>query len=51
VWHSNMRDGYADPDGPAARSTLPDGTDQFILPAASMTVLRGRIGEIPDTKN
>jgi hypothetical protein len=43
-WHSAMRDGYADPDGPAARSTLPDGTDRYILPAASMTVLRGRIG-------
>jgi hypothetical protein len=42
-WHSAMRDGYADPDGPAARSTLPAGTDQFTLPAASMTVLRGRI--------
>jgi hypothetical protein len=45
VWHSAMRDGYADPDGPAARSTLPAGTQQFELPAASMTVLRGRIGE------
>jgi hypothetical protein len=42
-WHSAMRDGYADPDGPAARSTVPAGTDQFTLPAASMTVLRGRI--------
>ena len=45
VWHSAMRDGYADPDGPAARSTLPDGTKSFDLPAASMTVLRGRIGD------
>lgn len=43
TWHSGMRDGYADPDGPAARSILPAGTDQFTLPAASMTVLRGRI--------
>jgi hypothetical protein len=43
TWHSAMRDGYADPDGPAARSTLPAGTDQFMLPAASMTVLRGRV--------
>jgi hypothetical protein len=42
-WHSAMRDGYADPDGPAARSTLPVGTVHFTLPAASMTVLRGRI--------
>ena len=43
TWHSAMRDGYADPDGPAARSTLPAGTDHFMLPAASMTVLRGRV--------
>ena len=46
-WHSAMRDGYADPDGPAAQSTLPDGTDRYILPPASMTVLRGRIGPSP----
>jgi hypothetical protein len=43
TWHPALRDGYADPDGPAARSTLPAGTDHFTLPAASMTVLRGRI--------
>ena len=42
---SEPQDGYADPDGPAARSTLPDGTKSFDLPAASMTVLRGRIGD------
>ena len=44
TWHSALRDGYADPDGPAARSTLPGGTDRYTLPPASMTVLRGRIG-------
>jgi hypothetical protein len=43
-WHPAMRDGYADPDSPAARSTLPEGTDRYLLPAASMTVLRGRVG-------
>ena len=43
TWHPALRDGYADPDGPAARSVLPAGTDHFMLPAASMTVLRGRI--------
>jgi hypothetical protein len=43
TWHPAMRDGYADPDGPEARSTLDAGTDRFILPAASMTVLRGRV--------
>ncbi|QNI30890.1 discoidin domain-containing protein [Alloacidobacterium dinghuense] len=42
-WHSAMRDGYADPDGPADKSTLPDGARSFVLPPASMTVLRGRI--------
>jgi hypothetical protein len=44
VWHSALRDGYADPDGPAARSTLPSGLDRYTLPRASMTVLRGRVG-------
>jgi hypothetical protein len=43
-WHSAMSEGYADPDGPASRSTLRDGADQYLLPPASMTVLRGRIG-------
>ena len=46
-WHSAMREGYAEPDGPAARSTLPDGTDLYVLPPASMTVLRGRVGTAP----
>ncbi len=46
VWHPAMRDGYADPDGPAARSVLPAGTDRFELPAASMTVLRGNLGPV-----
>jgi hypothetical protein len=44
VWHSALRDGYADPDGPAAKSTLPSGLDRYTLPRASMTVLRGRVG-------
>jgi len=43
VWHSALRDGYADPDGPAAKSTLPSGLDRYTLPRASMTVLRGRV--------
>ena len=42
-WHSALRDGYADPDGPAVKSTLPAGTDRYTLPPASMTVLRGRV--------
>ena len=44
TWHSAMRDGYADPDGSPARSTLPDGQDSYTLPPASMTVLRGHVG-------
>jgi hypothetical protein len=43
-WHPARREGYADPDGPAATSTVngtPEG--QYTLPPASMTVLRGRI--------
>lgn len=49
-WHSAMRDGYADPDGPADKSTLPDGTHSFVLPPASMTVLRGRISASTSAK-
>jgi len=43
-WHPGRKEGYADPDGPAAKSTIeatPDG--QYTLPPASMTVLRGRV--------
>jgi hypothetical protein len=47
LWHPALRDGYAEPDGPAAQSTLPPGTETFILPAASMTILRGSIGTPP----
>ena len=50
-WHSAMRDGYADPDGPADKSTLRDGTRSFVLPPASMTVLRGRISNSTPSKN
>ena len=44
VWHSALKDGFADPDGPAARSTLPAGADRYTLPPASITVLRGQVG-------
>lgn len=43
TWHSALRDGYADPDGPAAKFTLPSGTKLYTLPRASMTVLRGKL--------
>jgi hypothetical protein len=43
-WHPNGADGYAKPDGPAARSKV-EGSAQasYSLPKASITVLRGRI--------
>jgi hypothetical protein len=43
-WHAARRNGYADPDGPAATSTITGGDNvQYTLPPASVTVLRGRI--------
>jgi hypothetical protein len=43
-WHPARRSGYADPDGPAATSTIAGGDDaRYTLPPASVTVLRGRI--------
>jgi hypothetical protein len=43
-WHSNVKDGMADPDGPAARSTLKGTADStYTLPKSSVTVLRGTI--------
>jgi hypothetical protein len=43
-WHADGANGYAKPDGPAARSTV-DGSPQtsYSLPKASITVLRGKI--------
>ena len=43
-WHPNGADGYAKPDGPAARSKVEGGPQTlYSLPRASITVLRGRI--------
>jgi len=45
-WHSNRDGGVADPDGPETRSSLAapkNGT--FTLPKASVTVIRGKLGE------
>jgi hypothetical protein len=52
-WHSNRGEGgTADPDGPAARSTLNANTDTaFVLPKASVTVLRGKLAtDAPSAK-
>jgi hypothetical protein len=44
-WHPNRKQGYADPDGPAATSTIRAPSDAvYSLPPASVTVLRGKIG-------
>jgi hypothetical protein len=40
TWHPNRKKGYADPDGPAATSTV--NGPEYVLPAGSVTVLRGR---------
>src|SRR5271165_3665258 len=45
-WHPQGTSGHADPDGPPSRSTVNGGAEAFFqLPKASITVLRGRIGE------
>jgi hypothetical protein len=44
VWHSQGPKSHADPDGPAATSTVnANSSGAFMLPRASITVLRGKI--------
>jgi hypothetical protein len=44
VWHPGRKNGYADPDGPPAQSSLQaDAQTQYTLPPASLTILRGRL--------
>ena len=43
-WHPNRKQGYADPDGPAAVSTIQGTRDAlYSLPPASVTVVRGKL--------
>ena len=43
-WHPDRKNGHADPDGPAAKSKMTgDEHTQYNLPAASLTILRGRL--------
>jgi len=43
-WHSAGRNGYADPDNPPVSSSIEAGAGTtYTLPAASVTVLRGRL--------
>lgn len=47
-WHARGRDGRADPDGPAARTTVAAAQDTvFDLPKASITVIRGALRTQP----
>jgi hypothetical protein len=42
-WHPAKKEGYADPDGPALKSSVPGGPEaRYALPPASINVLRGR---------
>jgi hypothetical protein len=44
LWHQEGERGHADPDGPAAKSTVRGGPEAlYRLPKASITVLRGSI--------
>jgi hypothetical protein len=45
-WHQEGGLGHADPDGPPARSTVQGDADVlYELPKASITVLRGHLGQ------
>ena len=45
VWHPELKGGWADPDGPALRTTVQaSSATLFELPRASISVIRGRIG-------
>jgi len=43
-WHPHGPNGFARPDGPARTSHVPGGVGRvYVFPAASLTVLRGRV--------
>jgi hypothetical protein len=43
-WHVDAKGGFADPDGPATKSSVSGGVGtKFTLPAASVTVIRGKV--------
>jgi hypothetical protein len=44
VWHPARKNGYADPDGPPVVSSISATPDTlYTLPAASLTIVRGRL--------
>jgi len=48
----DRKQGYADPDGPAATSTIQGVADTiYTLPPASLTVLRGKIAAANGVSN
>ena len=47
-WHADGANGHADPDGPEVRTRLSGGRErEYVLPKASVTVIRGRLGGGP----
>jgi hypothetical protein len=45
-WHREGTAGHADPDGPPSKSKVDGGAEAlYQIPKASITILRGRIGE------
>jgi hypothetical protein len=43
-WHPNRKQGHADPDGPPQRAAITaDENSLYNLPAASLTVIRGKL--------
>jgi hypothetical protein len=44
TWHPAGQNGFAAPDGPAVHSVVPGGpATEYVLPKASITVLRGKV--------
>jgi hypothetical protein len=49
-WHPDRKKGHADPDNPPARSVVTAKRDtEYVLPAASVTVLRGSLALAPQS--
>lgn len=45
-WHAGENGGHADPDGPPTKTTVAGrATSKYLLPKASIVVLRGKIAE------
>jgi hypothetical protein len=44
VWKNDGENSHADPDGPRLATSVPDSRERtFVLPKASITVLRGHV--------